>query len=134
MRTLDLLMGGEKAGMVFTDPPYNLKISRVQGRGRIKHGGFAFADGEMTEDQYTAFLKAGCQNIARVCVDGAIVFICEDWRHVVEMLNAARSVFGKRRPQATFLRTGVVAYAQGRSSSRRFCGWPLTMRVMTSAR
>jgi hypothetical protein len=40
----------------------------------------------------------------------------------------------KRRPQATFLRTGAGGYAQGRSSSMRFCGWPLTMRVMTSAR
>jgi len=40
----------------------------------------------------------------------------------------------KRRPQATFLSAGSAAYAQGRSSSRRFCGWPLTMRVMTSVR
>jgi len=43
-------------------------------------------------------------------------------------------MMSKRRPHATFLRAGSWAYAQGRSSSMRFCGWPLTMRVMTSAR
>jgi len=40
----------------------------------------------------------------------------------------------KRRFHATFLRAGFWAYAQGRSSSMRFWGWPLTMRAMTSAR
>lgn len=34
-----LLMGGVSAAMVFTDPPYNVPIKRVQGRGRIKHRG-----------------------------------------------------------------------------------------------
>ena len=91
---LDRLMGGERARMVFIDPPYNVKIAgHVQGRGRIKHREFAFATGEMSEEQYVAFLEAGCRNIARVCMDGAIVFQCSDWRHVVEMLMAARSAF-----------------------------------------
>ena len=42
------LMGTESATMVMTDPPYNLPIKRVQGRGRIKHGDFAQASGEMS--------------------------------------------------------------------------------------
>ena len=54
--------------------PYNVKVASVQGRGRIKHREFHFATGEMTEDQYMAFPEAGCRNIARVCIDGAIVF------------------------------------------------------------
>jgi hypothetical protein len=40
----------------------------------------------------------------------------------------------KRRPHATFLSAGSAAYTQGRSSSMRFCGWPSTMREMTSVR
>ena len=35
-----LLMGGVSAAMVFTDPPYNVPIKSVQGRGRIKHREF----------------------------------------------------------------------------------------------
>jgi hypothetical protein len=38
---LDRLMRGETAAMVFADPPYNVKIANVQGRGRIKHPEFA---------------------------------------------------------------------------------------------
>jgi hypothetical protein len=51
----------------------------------------------MTEDQYISFLEAGCRNIARVCIDGTIVFQCTDWRHVVEMLTASRSVFSETK-------------------------------------
>ena len=40
----------------------------------------------------------------------------------------------KRRSQATALSAGAVSYAQGSKSSRRFWGWPSTMREMTSAR
>jgi DNA modification methylase len=91
---LDRLMGGDKARMVFTDPPYNVKIDgHVQGRGRIKHREFVFGSGEMTEDEFVGFLEVGCRNIGRACVDGAIIFICIDWRHVAEMLKAARSAF-----------------------------------------
>ena len=34
------LMGPERAIMVFTDPPYNVRISSVQGRGKIRHREF----------------------------------------------------------------------------------------------
>jgi ParB-like chromosome segregation protein Spo0J len=41
------LMGAEPAKMVITDPPYNVPIKQVQGRGRIKHADFAQGAGEM---------------------------------------------------------------------------------------
>ena len=43
-------MGGERAAMVFADPPYNVCIRSIQGRGKIKHGEFAMASGEMSQD------------------------------------------------------------------------------------
>ena len=49
-------MGGEHATMVFADPPYNLRIALVQGRGRIKHREFSKASGEMTPSEFTEFL------------------------------------------------------------------------------
>ncbi len=43
--------------MVFTDPPYNVKIDgHVGGSGKTKHREFAMASGEMSADQFTAFL------------------------------------------------------------------------------
>jgi hypothetical protein len=49
---LDRLMNDARAQMLFADPPYNVRISSVQGRGRIKHQEFAFASGEMSEQEY----------------------------------------------------------------------------------
>jgi hypothetical protein len=50
------LMGRELAAMVFTDPPYNVRVRNVQGRGKIKHREFMQASGEMTHRRFTRFL------------------------------------------------------------------------------
>ena len=43
------LLGSKKAQMVFTDPPYNVSIAKhASGKGRIKHGEFPMASGEMS--------------------------------------------------------------------------------------
>src|SRR5690606_11914143 len=34
---LHTLMGTDRAAMVFTDPPYNVKVAGIVGRGKIKH-------------------------------------------------------------------------------------------------
>ena len=47
-------MAGEQAKMVFTDPPYNVRIDgNVSGLGSVKHREFAMASGEMTPDEFT---------------------------------------------------------------------------------
>jgi DNA modification methylase len=81
--------------MVFTDPPYNVKIADIQGRGRIKHPEFAFASGEMDESEFIAFLKTTLGNAARVSRNDAIHYVCIDWRHVSELIAASRSVYCK---------------------------------------
>ncbi|MEO6718584.1 MAG: ParB N-terminal domain-containing protein [Novosphingobium sp.] len=54
---MDRLMDGARADLVFTDPPYNVAIDgNVCGLGSVKHREFAFASGEMTKDQFSAFL------------------------------------------------------------------------------
>jgi DNA modification methylase len=91
---LDRLLNGTAIRMVITDGPYNVKIhGHVQGRGRIKHREFAFASGEMNEPQFIEFLEASFSNFVRTCVDGAIVFIFIDWRHIGELLKAAKPNF-----------------------------------------
>ena len=93
---LGRLMGGASARMVFTDPPYNVKIrGHVQGRGRIVHREFAFAAGEMSERQYVAFLKAAFANMVLQCTAGAVAFVCIDWRHIGALLQAARPIFSE---------------------------------------
>ncbi|MFC4293543.1 site-specific DNA-methyltransferase [Novosphingobium tardum] len=90
----EALIGGERADLVFTDPPYNVKIDgNVCGLGSIKHREFAFASGEMSENQFTQFLRDTLGNAASVMRDGAIAFVCMDWRHMGELLSAGSAVF-----------------------------------------
>lgn len=85
------LLAGEKAQLVFTDPPYNVPIDgNVTGKGRIHHREFAMASGEMSGDEFTAFLTSVLTNLADASEDGSIHFICMDWRHLLELLTAGR--------------------------------------------
>jgi DNA modification methylase len=85
------LMGSKKAQMVFTDPPYNVAIAgNVSGLGRIKHREFAMASGELTRSEFTGFLERTFEHLARFSINGSIHFICMDWRHIAEVMTAAK--------------------------------------------
>ena len=91
---VEALTAGERARMVFTDPPYNVPIDgHAGGSGRTKHREFAMACGEMTSTKFTAFLTRALHNLAAHSLDGAIHYVCMDWRHMGEMLAAGGEVF-----------------------------------------
>jgi DNA modification methylase len=93
---VDLLMDDEKARMVFTDPPYNVPIDgHVGGSGKVKHREFAMASGEMSPEEFTGFLRSSLRNLADHSLDGAIHFICMDWRHLGEVMAAADGVYSE---------------------------------------
>lgn len=90
------LLGDERVDLVFTDPPYNVPIEgHVCGSGRIRHREFAMGVGEMSQDAFTAFLKDALKPMAANCRDGAIAYVCMDWRHMTEVLNAGSEVFSE---------------------------------------
>jgi ParB-like chromosome segregation protein Spo0J len=87
------LLGDELAVTAFTDPPYNVRVAHIGGRGRIKHAEFAMATGEMTRPQYTRFLT-GCFNLmAKHSINGAVHFICTDAKHLPEMTSATDEAY-----------------------------------------
>jgi DNA modification methylase len=88
------LMDGKKAALVFIDPPYNLEIASICGLGNIKHSEFAQASGEMTPEQFTAFLQAAFALLIEHSKDGSLHYICMDWRHLGELLAAGRAYTG----------------------------------------
>src|SRR5437016_1457842 len=90
------LMGGERADLLFTDPPYNVPIhGHVTGLGRIRHREFAMGVGEMSPEAFTAFLTETLGASAKTCCNGAIAFVCIDWRHLGELLAAGKEVFAE---------------------------------------
>ncbi len=87
---LALLVDG-LAALVFTDPPYNVPVDgHVCGLGKIKHREFAMAAGEMSEEQFIEFLSRCMALLCRYSASGSIHYICMDWRHLSELVAAAR--------------------------------------------
>jgi hypothetical protein len=87
-------MQDDRAAMVFTDPPYNVPIDgNVSGLGAIRHREFMMAAGEMDEAEFTAFLSRALWLLASYSLDGALHFICMDWRHIGELLAAGKSAY-----------------------------------------
>jgi hypothetical protein len=83
------LLGDQKAGVVFTDPPYNVKIGgHVSGLGAVVHREFAMASGEMPPDEFTRFLTSTLGLAQKGSRPGALVYACMDWRHLGEMVAA----------------------------------------------
>jgi DNA modification methylase len=88
------LMGDQLAQMMFTDPPYNVGIDgHVCGLGSVHHQNFAMASGEMTKPEFTEFLKSFMRHAVDYSQDGAIQYICMDWRHMAEVLDAAGELY-----------------------------------------
>jgi DNA modification methylase len=48
------------------------------------------ASGEMSEDEFTAFLTTIFEQVGTHSADGGIAFVCMDWRHFYELLVAGR--------------------------------------------
>jgi DNA modification methylase len=90
------VLGDELAAVVITDPPYNVRIEgNVSGMGKVKHLDFAMASGEMTEAQFTAFLVEALTHAAERSAPGALAYVFMDWRHMHEVIVAARRTFEK---------------------------------------
>ena len=87
------LMAGDKADAVFTDPPFNVRIDgHATGKGRHRHREFLEASGEMSRPEFIAFLQESLGVTAQVCRPGAILFVCMDWRHMLELITAGEAV------------------------------------------
>ena len=77
---------------VFTDPPYNVKVN---GHVREAKGGFrefAQASGEMSREEFVAFLTQSLGNAAAGLKPGGVMFTCMDWRHVGELQTALEAL------------------------------------------
>lgn len=126
------LMGEDRAGIVITDPPYNVPIDgHVSGLGEHKHRDFAMAVGEMTATEFTAFLQSAMTLAHQWAAAGSVHYWCMDWRHVVEIGSAGSAIYerflnmavwAKNQPgMGSFYRSQhelIFVFAKGGASSR----------------
>lgn len=88
------LCEGVEIDMVFTDPPYNLRVADLVGRGKRKHCEFAMASGEMSDAQFREFLCKSLELAIGKSREGALHYICIDWRHIDLLLALCRELYG----------------------------------------
>ena len=86
------LMQNELAQVVFTDPPYNVKVKGNVTKQK-RHEEFEFASGEMSKGEFVEFLEKTMRLQSKFSVDGSIHYQCMDWRHVAEILEAGSCVY-----------------------------------------
>lgn len=67
---VDRLMDGKRAGMVFTDPPYNVDYT-----GKTKDA-LKIENDKMADSQFKEFLVAIYQNLFHVSEEGAAIYVC----------------------------------------------------------
>ena len=103
--SFDRLMQGDLAQMAFVDPPFNVRIEgNVSGKGKVKHRDFAQAAGEMSTEQFRSFLGRACSHLAAHSRDGALIFLCMDWRHSEDVLAVGKEAFSELKNIAVWVK------------------------------
>lgn len=103
-----MVMGDSSAQMVFTDPPFNVKIDgHVGGLGSVHHRPFQMAVGEMSKPEFVRFLTTALGLTARHSQDGAIHYVCMDWRHLGELTEAAEGVYSEQKNLCVWNKTNA---------------------------
>lgn len=92
--TYKALLLNSTAAIVFTDPPYNVRVQgHVGGKGAIRHREFATASGEMDKAEFTEFLRQTCSLLVAHSKPGSVHYLCIDWRHLSEILAAGQAIY-----------------------------------------
>jgi DNA modification methylase len=107
-QSYEMLLGATRVRSVWSDPPYNVRISgHVSGLGKVHHREFAMASGEMSEDQFTAFLEAYLELAKEFSEPGSLHYVCMDGAHAWELLTAARRATLALKATCTWAKTNA---------------------------
>jgi DNA modification methylase len=102
------VLGTDKADMMFADPPYNVPVEgHVSGLGLVQHVDFAMASGELSSAEFQAFLRTSLGHAASQSIDGAIHYVCMDWRHQREIIAAGEEVYSELKNLCVWNKTNA---------------------------
>jgi len=99
----------------------------------------------MTRAQFTTFLAETLGNLGRAMRDGAIAFVCMDWRHMGELLAAGETAFTELKNLVVWNKTNggmgafyrskhelIFVFKQGRAPHTNTFGLGETGRYRTN--
>ena len=84
------LLEGKQADLVLTDPPCNVAIEGDAATSSTARRTSQAASGEMSEDQFVAFLASFLRRSKDNTRDGGILFVFVDWQHLYALITASR--------------------------------------------
>jgi DNA modification methylase len=116
------LMADDRAGVVFVDPPYNVRIDgHVSGNGKVRHREFAQGSGELSREEFIRFLTGACTLLKNYSKNGAIHFVCMDWKHLDELLAAGREVYTELKNIVAWVKSTAGMGSLYRSQHELIC-------------
>lgn len=89
-----LALGNRKADLGLTDSPYNVKTSRISGRGKVKHDDFVQGSGEMSSDEFRSFVEAAAKQMATHTRAGAYNMFFTGWYSLWDIMTGCDRIFG----------------------------------------
>lgn len=124
----ETLLGGTTAELVFTDPPFNVKIQgNVSGLGEARHAEFVMGSGELTDAAFVmTLLRPVMHNLVLFCDPGAIAFICSDWRALRHMQDAADGVLHEMKNLIVWAKTNAGMGTFYRSQHELVCAYKVS--------
>lgn len=96
---ITLLMDGNKARIINTDPPYNMSANYIGNVDKKTHDNFAMGHGEMSDDEFIEFISKIMMVSYDNSIAGSIHYIFMDFRHSWHMAESARKVYGSPIPK-----------------------------------
>lgn len=88
---IEFMRPGEFARVVLTDPPYNVpNVGHVT--SNPQHREFAMAAGEMSSDEFAAFIETCMRGSLARLLDGGLIATFIDWRSVELVIACGRSL------------------------------------------
>lgn len=124
----ETLLAGTAAELVFTDPPFNVKIQgNVSGLGGARHAEFVMGSGELSDAAFVmTLLRPVMHNLVLFCDAGAIAFICSDWRALRHMQDAADGVLHEMKNLIVWAKTNAGMGTFYRSQYELVCAYKVS--------
>lgn len=92
-RSWKRLFDGKLAEAIISDPPFNLAVNSIVGRGATKHREFLQASGELSPMEFQQFLESALTLATRYSVDGSLHYLFIDWRHAHDLQSVGKTVY-----------------------------------------
>lgn len=83
------LMGGDKAQLALTDPPYAVAVGKVVS---TKHRDFVEGGGDMDQDAFEALIASAFRHMQGALIDGGLLLSFMDFRHVSDLIRIGKAL------------------------------------------